>query len=94
LDLLGTSKQYEETMKWKMAQYHQNGIKFISIYPKNLGNLDWVFRTKFREAAGVNLPLGLPTRPSGARFCTGCGSRAVPAGKFCASRGKPLPVLG
>lgn len=92
--LLGTSKQYEKTMKWKMAQYHQNGIKFISIYPKNLGNLEWVFRTKFRDAVGINLPLGLPTRSSGARFCTSCGSRAVATGKFCTSCGKPLPVLG
>ena len=46
--LLGASKDYERTMKWKMAQYHRNKIKFISLYERNLDNLDWVFRAKFR----------------------------------------------
>jgi len=39
-----TRKQYVKKMKWKMAQYYQNKIKFISIYPDNLKNLDWIFR--------------------------------------------------
>lgn len=48
--------EYVRSMKWKMRQYHELGIKFISIYPKNLRNLDWVFRTKFREVSGMELP--------------------------------------
>ena len=47
--------EYERSMRWKMAQYHKYGVKFISIYPKNMKNLDWVFRAKFKEATGVEL---------------------------------------
>jgi hypothetical protein len=43
-------------MKWKMRRYHELGVKFISIYPRNLKNLDWVFRTKFKEVTGRALP--------------------------------------
>ncbi len=49
-------EEYVRNMKWKMAQYHRNNIKFISIYPSNLSNLDWIFRTKFRQATGFELP--------------------------------------
>lgn len=48
--------EYVRNMKWKMAQYHRNNIKFISIYPSNLNNLDWIFRTKFKEVTGYELP--------------------------------------
>jgi hypothetical protein len=48
--------EYIRLMKWKMAKYRQHGIKFISIYPKNLKNLDWIFRAKFKETVGVELP--------------------------------------
>ena len=48
--------RYERSMKWKMAQYHRNNIKFISIYPNNMGNLDPIFRAKFREVAGYDFP--------------------------------------
>ncbi len=47
---------YVRTMKWKMRQYHEAGIKFISIYPKNLSNLDWIFRKKFENVTGNMLP--------------------------------------
>ena len=45
-------KRYVKTMKWKMAQYYSRKIKFVSIYPSNLSNLDWVFRKKFEQATG------------------------------------------
>ena len=44
--------RYVKTMRWKMAQYHSRKIKFVSIYPSNLSNLDWVFRKKFEQATG------------------------------------------
>ena len=47
---------YVRTMKWKMRQYHEAGIKFISIYPRNLSNLDWIFRKKFENVTGHRLP--------------------------------------
>ncbi len=47
---------YVKNMKWKMRQYHENGIKFISIYPKNMDNLDWIFRIKFSDVMGYQLP--------------------------------------
>ena len=46
---------YTRIMKWKMAQYHENEIKFISIYPDNLSNLDWIFKAKFKSATGIDL---------------------------------------
>ena len=47
---------YVRTMKWKMSQYYDNGIKFVSIYPKNMDNLDWIFRKKFSDVTGYQLP--------------------------------------
>ena len=51
-----TRNRYIKKMKWKMAQYYENNIKFISIYPDNLENLDWIFRKKFKKATGFELP--------------------------------------
>jgi hypothetical protein len=78
--------RYERSMKWKMAQYHQNGIKFISIYPNNMSNLDWVFRAKFREVAGYDLPARM-SRAVPSRYCTTCGTAIGPGSIFCQSCG-------
>lgn len=51
-----TRAQYVKNMKRKMAIYHQNNIKFISIYPDNLKNLDSIFRRKFKKVTGFELP--------------------------------------
>ena len=51
-------ERYVKHMKWKMAQYHRNGIKFISLYQSNLDNLDWVFRAKLKEATGIEFEKG------------------------------------
>jgi DNA helicase-4 len=51
-----TRKNYVRNMKRKMASYYENNIKFISLYPRNLENLDWIFRTKFKEVTGLELP--------------------------------------
>jgi hypothetical protein len=80
-------EDYERNMKWKMAQYHRNGIKFISIYPKNLQNLDWIFRAKFRTVTGYDLPRGSnPSRPVG-NLCTGCGRPLATDAKYCGQCG-------
>lgn len=50
-----TKNKYVQSMKRKMAIYHKNRIKFISIYPKNLNNLDWVFKKKFENVTGRQL---------------------------------------
>ncbi|MCW4048325.1 MAG: hypothetical protein NWE89_01180 [Candidatus Bathyarchaeota archaeon] len=46
---------YIRSMRWKMAQYHSKKQKFISIYPRNLDNLDWVFMKKFEKETGIKL---------------------------------------
>jgi hypothetical protein len=51
-----TRENYVRNMRRKMAIYHRNKIKFISIYPHNLDNLDWIFRKKFEEVTGFKLP--------------------------------------
>ena len=48
--------RYEKQMKRKMARYYKNKIKFISIYPRNLENLDWIFRKKFETVMGYKIP--------------------------------------
>jgi hypothetical protein len=52
----GTRAKYVRNMKRKMAIYYRNNIKFISIYPDNLENLDWIFRRKFKKVTGFELP--------------------------------------
>jgi hypothetical protein len=52
----GLRDNYIRTMRWKMAQYRNNNIRFISIYPSNLDNLDYNFRRKFRDVMGFSLP--------------------------------------
>jgi hypothetical protein len=52
----GTRAKYVRNMKRKMAIYYRNNVKFISIYPDNLENLDWIFRRKFRKVTGYDLP--------------------------------------
>jgi ABC-type glycerol-3-phosphate transport system permease component len=51
-----TRENYVRNMKRKMAIYYRNNIKFISIYPRNLENLDWIFRTNFKKVTGFDLP--------------------------------------
>lgn len=48
--------KYTREMKYKMARYHELEVKFISIYPDNMKNLDWVFRKKFEKVTGQKLP--------------------------------------
>lgn len=42
-------QEYIKSMGWKMARYHENGLKFISIYPENLGKLDSIFQSKLHK---------------------------------------------
>jgi len=77
--------RYELSMKWKMAKYHQNNIKFISIYPNNISNLDLIFRAKFREVAGYDLPVRNGVTSS--NYCIKCGTGIVPGSVFCQSCG-------
>jgi len=48
---------YVRSMRWKMAQYRKNNIRFVSIYPSNIVSLDYHFRSKFREVMGFDLPI-------------------------------------
>lgn len=50
-----TRREYIKGMEWKMAKYHENGIKFISIYPEDLGHLDLLFRKRLKEITGAEL---------------------------------------
>lgn len=59
--------KYVRSMKWKMRQYHELDVKFISIYPRNLRTLDWVFRKKFKEVTGRDLPRPPRATPRGLR---------------------------
>jgi hypothetical protein len=39
-----TRREYVKGMKWKMAEYHKNGIRVLSVYPEQLSDLDSVFK--------------------------------------------------
>ena len=56
-----------------MAIYHRYGYRFISIYPKNLDNLDWVFRKKFETAVGYMLPDNRKWVTEDMQTCSNCG---------------------
>lgn len=59
------NSKYERNMRWKMAQYYKNKIKFVSLYPSNLDNLDRIFKNKLREVTGILLPfLAMPNSQS------------------------------
>ena len=57
-------REYVRAMRWKLAKYHEYGVKVVSLYPSNLGNLDWVFRRKFKDLTGVELPRSGRSRTS------------------------------
>jgi hypothetical protein len=88
--LVSASKEYRRIMKWKMKQYRQNKIMFISIYPDNLQNLDWIFRTKFREVVGFDLPPKPRPVPGRATYCFRCGMPVSPPGNFCSRCGTSI----
>jgi len=75
-----TRSRYERTMRWKMAQYHRNGIKFVSLYPSELNNLDVAFQSKLRQATGRVLT-------PNSWFCANCGQSVVQAAIFCTKCG-------
>ena len=81
--LLGASREYERVMKWKMAQYHKNNIRFVSLYHDNLKNLDWIFRAKFRKVTGIDFPARARMKAGNANFCDRCGSPLVPHARIC-----------
>jgi hypothetical protein len=55
-DDLWTRQNYEHNMRRKMAIYHRCNKRLVSIYPDNLSNLDWIFRAKFRNVTGFEIP--------------------------------------
>jgi hypothetical protein len=57
-------KKYERSMKYKMARYRELGVKFISLFPRDLPNLDATFREKFKHATGKVLS-SLIAKPRG-----------------------------
>lgn len=42
-------KRYTKGMEWKVARYRENGIKFISIYPREIDRLESVFKKKLKQ---------------------------------------------
>lgn len=86
--LVDKSREYQRNMKWKMAQYHKNRIKFISIYPRNMENLDWIFRAKFRTTVGFDLPKIPGSVQQAANYCTSCGTPLAPPARFCIKCGR------
>jgi hypothetical protein len=77
--------RYERSMRWKMAQYHRNGIRFVSLYPSELHNLDEAFRPKLEQTSGKTM-----NSFQAKSFCTACGQPVSPLGTFCTRCGTKL----
>ena len=45
--LVGTDRDYERTMRWKLGLYRRIGVEVVSLHPCELTNLDSVFRDRF-----------------------------------------------
>ena len=96
--MLGVDNNYDRSkytreMKYKMARYHDLGVKFISIYPDNLKNLDWIFRKRFKEVTGQFLPKKETIRAGpkiSSQDSAGESGRAIPQAAACPSCGQPM----
>jgi hypothetical protein len=75
------SHDYVQKMRRKMSAYNRHNIKFISLFPEDMGKLGLVFRARFREIAGFE-PHAFPR--ADIRFCSLCGTPPEPGAKFCA----------
>jgi hypothetical protein len=89
-------EDYIRKMKWKMAQYHNQGIKFVSVYPSNMNNFDYVFPKKFEEVTGINFPVypRSSTTPFGDGSlisCRYCNAVVRKGERFCGFCGKENP---
>jgi len=57
-------KKYREDMNWKKKQYYDNRIRFISIFPWHLNDLDGAFKAQYKYVMKrdfVTGPVGLKT---------------------------------
>jgi hypothetical protein len=96
--MLGVDNNYDRSkytreMKFKMARYHDLGVKFISIYPDNLKNLDWIVRKRFKEVTGQFLPKKETIRAGpkiSSQDSAGESGRAIPQAAACPSCGQPM----
>lgn len=78
---------YVEKMQGKMARYHRSGVKFISLFPEDMKNLDSVFRSRFKAIVGLDLPK--PIVRSRIHYCPSCGAPpATSTAKFCGKCGR------
>ena len=74
--------EYARQMRRRMAVYNAHNIRFISIFPEDLGRLGLVFRARFREIAGFELPHAVPR--SDVLLCSRCGTAPAPDVNYCA----------
>jgi hypothetical protein len=71
-----------QRMRRKMTLYNRHEIKFISLFHEDMDKLGLVFRARFREIAGFELPHSFAR--ADIRFCSICGTPPAPGAKFCA----------
>ena len=93
--MLGVENNYDRSkytreMKFKMARYHQLGVKFISLYPDNLKNLDWIFRRRFQEVTGQFLPGKTQLRANPKKSSAAPSGRVGTGTACCPSCGQPM----
>ena len=83
--------RYERNMKWKMAQYHRNNTKFISIYPNNLGNLVGSSGQSSGRSRGTTFRRDELSNAVG--YCLTCDSATGPEIPYLSSNYFRFPVV-
>ena len=80
--LAHASREYVQRMRRRMTVYNRHDIRFISLFPEDMDKLGLVFRARFREIAGFEMPHAVPR--ADIRFCSSCGTPPADGAKFCA----------
>jgi len=86
--LAHAGRDYVQRMRRRMNAYNRHGIRFISLFPEDLGKLGLVFRARFREIAGFELPHAVPR--ADISFCSSCGTPPAVGAKYCEVCGRRL----
>lgn len=74
--------EYKERFERKIRHYKENGVRFMSLLPEDLPNLDSIFFLK------------LDAMPKVARnFCSVCGEKTKNSASFCDKCGSSLAGL-
>ena len=75
------SRKQVQKMRRKMTMYNRREIRFISLFLGDIDRLGLIFRARFREIAGFELPHHV--HRTYILFCSVCGTPAEAGSDYC-----------